>query len=69
MAGRRPFSDGRSLSALDGAGRRDPSGLVCVCVGHAPRSLMAQFEFKLSGVAKSRVRRGQRSKSRSVRDY
>ena len=43
MAGRRPFSDGCSLSALDGAGHRHPAGLVCLCVGHPARSLRSGF--------------------------
>ena len=43
MARRRPFSDGRSLSALDGAGHRHPAGLVCFRVGHTPRSLKPGF--------------------------
>ena len=41
MASRRPFSDGCSLPALDAAGHRHPAGLVCLCVGHTPRSLKA----------------------------
>jgi hypothetical protein len=40
MAGRRSFSDGCSLSALDGANSDwHPAGLVCLRVRHTSRSL------------------------------
>jgi hypothetical protein len=39
MAGRGPFGDGCSLSALDGAGHRYSADLVCFRLGYTSRSL------------------------------
>jgi two-component system, NtrC family, sensor kinase len=41
MAGSRRFSDGCPFSALDGAGHSHSADLVCLRLGHTPRSLEA----------------------------